>query len=401
LLDAPPRSQTEGQQLAPTGAPKLSTRRLSTALQPYRTTLAVYAGSRLLLVAVLLFNTAVRHHAIAHQIPAWDGIWYRELANGGYPTHVLHARSVLGFFPLYPLMMWALAHAASTTVDVAGLIIAEIGGAIAAVLVQKLATGWWGPESGRRAAWLFCLFPGSVVFSMVYSEGVLLPLAAGCLLALQRRRWLTAGALAGFGTAVGPTSLVLIPVCAVAAGRELHKRGFTDRAARRSLLAPLLSLVGVTAFASYLWAWTGTPFATLKTQHYGWGERTDLFALVHQAHMLANQISFAHFDHPTINLNLVAGLVGAIVYLVGLTLLLKRPRQVSIEALTWTIGIGFLAFTSEYTPPNPRLLITAFPAVIVFAHVLKGRRYVALMTVNTVLFTVLSALTYVGTTLRP
>ena len=48
---------------------------------------------------------------------------------------------------------------------------------------------------------IFCLFPGSIVFSMVYAEGLLIPLAAGCILALQRRRWVMAGALAGLATA--------------------------------------------------------------------------------------------------------------------------------------------------------------------------------------------------------
>ena len=38
-----------------------------------------------------------------------------------------------------------------------------------------------------------------------------------------------------------------------------------------------------------------------------------------------------------------------------------------MEALIWTAGISFLAVTTENVPPNPRMLITAFPAVIVLA----------------------------------
>ncbi len=56
----------------------------------------------------------------------------------------------------------------------------------------------------------------------------------------------------------------------------------------------------------------GTPLANYYAQHYGWGEKSDVFALVHQARSLADEISFAHFNHPTINLNLVAGLAGAV-----------------------------------------------------------------------------------------
>jgi hypothetical protein len=90
-----------------------------------------------------------------------------------------------------------------------------------------------------------------------------------------------------------------------------------------------------------------------------------------------------------------------VILLILLVLLLRIWREVSIEALVWTLGISFLALTSEYTPPNPRLLFTAFPAVIVLARYLKGRAFVALLSVNGVLLVVMSALTFVSTTLRP
>jgi hypothetical protein len=114
-----------------------------------------------------------------------------------------------------------------------------------------------------------------------------------------------------------------------------------------------------------------------------------------------NQISFTHFNHPTINLNLVLGLVGAIFLIVMLVLLVKVRRSVSIEAWIWTLGISFLAITSEYTPPNPRLLITAFPAAVVLAHYLKQRAFTLLLVANGVLLVGLSAITFVGVTLRP
>ena len=157
----------------------------------------------------------------------------------------------------------------------------------------------------------------------------------------------------------------------------------------------------MTTFATFLWAWTGTPFATLIAQRYGWGERTDPLALFYQVKSLANEISLTHFNDPTINLNLVIGLLGAGVLAIALVLLLRKPRLVSVEAIVWTLGIALLATTSEYVPPNPRLLITAFPAVVVFAHHLRGRRFVALAFANGALLALLSALTYVGTTLRP
>jgi hypothetical protein len=388
------------------------------AFERFRLAILVYLGTRVLLLVVAIVNGALRHHAVLNELANWDGLWYRQLANHGYPHHVIHccigqgethAQSTLGFFPLYPLLMWVGArvvmlvtsHGAVYSITVAGLIISLIGGLITTLIVQELATGWWGQRAGRRAAVLFCLFPGSVVFSMVYAEGLALPLAAGCILALQRRRWLLAGILAGFATATDPESLVLIPVCAISAGLELYRRGWRDVAALRSLVAPLLSATGVVALGAFLWAWAHTPFATVQTQHIGWSEKTDPVALIHLTSHLVDQISFSHFNHPTINLNLVVGVAGAILLLVLLVLVFRARRTISVEAIAWTVGISFLAITSEFTPPNPRLLITAFPAVIVVAYYVKGKAFGWLLAANGVLLAGLSALTFVGITLRP
>jgi Gpi18-like mannosyltransferase len=391
---------------------------LALAFERYRLAILVYLGTRVLLLIVAIVDGALRHHAVLTELANWDGLWYRQLANHGYPHHVIHccvgqgethAQSTLGFFPLYPLLMWVgsrgvmfvTSHGAVYSITVAGVIISLIGGLITTVIVQELATSWWGKPAGRRAAVLFCLFPGSVVFSMVYAEGLALPLAAGCILALQRRRWLLAGILAGFATATDPESLVLIPVCAISAGLELYRRGWRDVTALRSLLAPVLSASGAVALGAFLWAWAQTPFATSQTQHIGWSEKTDPVALIHLTSHLVDQISFSHFNHPTINLNLVVGVAGAILLLVLLVLVFRARRTMSVEAIAWTVGISFLMVTSEFTPPNPRLLITAFPAVIVLAYYLRGKAFGLLLAANGVLLAGLSALTFVGITLRP
>lgn len=143
------------------------------------------------------------------------------------------------------------------------------------MLVQRLAAGWWGGEAtARRAVLLFCLFPGSVVFSMAYSECLTLPLVLGCLLALRSERWL----VAGFASAVGPAAVILFPVCLAVAWRRIKASSCRDPAARRSLLAPLLAPAGLAIFAVYLWIHTGTPLASYEAQHYGWHQGDPLEA---------------------------------------------------------------------------------------------------------------------------
>ena len=107
------------------------------------------------------------------------------------------------------------------------------------------------------------------------------------------------------------------------------------------------------------------------------------------------------FNQPTLNANLVVGVIGALLLIGMLALMYRVRREISIEAIVWTLGISFLALTSEYVWPNPRLLITAFPAMLVFARRLQGKHYVALIATNALLLIGLSAITYVGVTLRP
>jgi Mannosyltransferase (PIG-V) len=368
----------------------------------------VYLASRVLLLVLAIVESEVRHHPIYRELQNWDGGWYRALAQDGYRHEAVHAETTLGFFPLYPMLIWVVARPVLLTTHtewhalvIAGLIISGIGGLVAAVLVQRLAARWWGEAAGRRAVALFCLFPGSVVFSMVYAEGIMIPLAAGCLLALRDRRWLLAGVLAGVATASEPEAAVLVLVCAVSAAVELRRFGWRNPSARRSLAAPLLSPLGLIGVIAFLWAWTGTPFAYWIAQHYGWRERFDPLALPHLAIRLAHTISFAHFNHPTINLNWPVGLIGAVVLVVLLALMARIRHTIWLEAWIWTLGISFIAVTSEWVPPNPRLLITAFPALIVPAYYLRRRGFSWLLLGNGALLAGMSWLTFVSVTLRP
>jgi Gpi18-like mannosyltransferase len=369
----------------------------------------IYLATRGLLLLAAYLQGSFGHHNFLKQFANWDGLWYRELANKGYPSSPYRGQTTLGFFPLFPIAIWVLEplilvffnHNAIWGSTVAGVLISMVGGFVASVLVYRLAEGWWDEQSARRATILFILFPGSVVFSMVYSEGLLLPLTAGCMYALERRRWVLAGVLAGLGTAVQPSGVVLILMCLVAALVELRRQGWSPARAWHAFLAPALSVSGLAAFALYLWAHTGTPLANYEAQHHGWGEKTDFLALVHLTTTLANEVSFTHFNEPTINLNLVVGLIGAFLLLGMLVAMFAARRQIPAPAIVWTLGITFLAITSEYVPPNPRMLITAFPALMAVGHYVKGRWFRVLAWTNGILFVVLSTLTFVGYTLRP
>jgi hypothetical protein len=370
----------------------------------------IYLAARALLILVAVLNDAFAHHSLQSQLAHWDGLWYRELANNGYPRHVSYSQTTLGFFPLFSLTIWLVTpvvelfttHNQIWSSTLAGLIISAVGGLIATIMIHRLADGWWGRDAARRATVLFVVFPGSVVFSMVYSEGLLLPLAITCVWALQRKRWLLAGTCAAFGTAVQPVGLVLAPVCGVAALIELWRHGWRAPSFRKAVGATAMSGIGVLSFMAFLWYWTGNPMATFIAQHHGWSEKTDYLALVHYVTRVAPAFDPNHFNSPqTINLNWVFGVVGAVIMAAELYLLWKSRREVPLPAITWTLAITFLAFTSEYVPPLPRMMITAFPQLMLVGRWVQGKWFAVIVFVNCIALAGLSLLTFYGHALRP
>jgi hypothetical protein len=382
---------------------------LDTWTDRLRYPLSVYAVSRLVLLLVVLGNVVFQHASLGRSLANWDGQWYLKIFSVGYPPspwHYWDVQTTLGFLPLYSMLIWLVANIFLCGPTVAGVLIALVCGGIATVQVDLLAREWWGDNdrTARRVVTFFCFFPGSVVFSMVYTEGLLLTLICGCLLALRHRRWLLAGVLAAFSTAVGPVAEAIIPTCIVASGLELYRYGWRDREARRSLLAPLLSPVGLISFGIFLWAWTGTPLASYKTQRYAWSESTTPLAVWRIGRSLYYQVRDAISGRigPSIDLNLIAGLLGTVFLIYCLVLLWRDRERIGWPPLIWTVFLAVLTLTSQKTPPNARLLICAFPAVMIFAAKIRTRRvWYVTMAITLTLLIVMSYLTYSGAPFGP
>lgn len=381
---------------AEAGRWRLAAARIGTSLGPLAWPVAVYSASRLLLLMVAALAGILGGHAVAPEFFLFDGQWYLRLAEHGYPAQALRGRSTLGFLPLYPLAMRALALLPGVSLPRAALATAMLGGLAAAVLVQRLGTAWWGERAGRWATVAFCMFPGSIVFSMGYSEGLTVPLAAGCLLALNSRRWWLAGLLAALATVVEPAAVVLMAVCVAAAGRQLRGRGWRDRQALRSLAAPLLAPLGLGGFAVFLWAWTGSPFAAIFAQHYGWHQQSQPLALLglpvarhvlgHPPQLLAHVFTW----------NIWNGVVGGVFLALSIAALIRVRRQLSAGALVLSAGIGLLTLWSVMTPPNMRMVLIAFPAVMVWGLRLSGRRLGFFLGGEVLMLVLTSLLTYSG-----
>lgn len=383
-----------------------------------RYALGAYVASRLLFFAIAVAHSLIAHAYLRVEMSNWDGHWYLATAAQWYghtiPTHA-RQYSTLGFMPLYSALMWLVAKATGIGFFGAGLSISLLFGAVATVLVGRLAQNWWGPAAARRALLFWCLFPGTIVFSMVYTESLAVALVAGALLLMERRRWLAGGLLCGLASAVAAADLSVVAVCVVASLREIHSRGIgltrdaplrvlRDRPARRSLIAPLLSPFGAVGFAIYLWIHTGSPLADYTAQSIAWEEKSTPLAVPDAFGSLVHQIfisGVANHGPGGIDLNNIVAVLGTLYLFWALWQLWTRRRNVQLTALVWAACLAVLVITSAKTPPNPRMLVLAFPLVMVVGARFSGRAFRWAMVVNVALTLVMSYFTFDGIWLRP
>jgi hypothetical protein len=346
--------------------------------------IAIFLASRVVVAAGLAVGAFVNPHLGFHDsLFIYDGDWFRQLIEHGYPTVASATeQSPVAFFPLFPLLARALQAITGLSGENALLLFNLIAGCALSVAIWQLARQLFrdqlfgdrpsvaelsrnqpsrGETSARQRAdvttALVCFFPGSYVLTMPYSETLAITLAAWCLLALLRSRWATAGVLAALATATRPNMVALCVAAAVACALAIHRRRDW-----RSLLAPLLAPAGALLTFAYLWRKTGDRFAWF-TSEKAWDEHVDF-----GRHNLSRLVHGTL--HPFDDLNITFAALSMIFTLVAAGFMLKwRP---SIILWAYTVPVIGLAATTFVVSVRPRFILTAFPLLFALARPLRG-----------------------------
>jgi hypothetical protein len=331
--------------------------------------LLAYAVSRVITVIGVAVAVLTGPNSWSKVFSVWDGRWYVKIALHGYPQAVpqgdfyagtgRQVQSSIAFFPLYSLLMRAVDKVVPGGVDVAGVVLSLLIGAVATVVVWVIADKLTDARTADRAAILFAFSPGAFVLSLVYAEGLLILLSAGCLLALLERRWVLAGVLAALAGATRPNATAVMLACAWAAGWALWKHRDW-----RALAAPVLAPLGMIAFFGYLWWHTGETRIWFRVESQGWGERIDFGR--------ANLGVFADVvTRPLHNPNrliLAASMITAVVLMVILVRA-KLPGVLNVYALS-----GLILVLASHINARPRFIFVAFPLVIALAKTIRTQR---------------------------
>lgn len=353
--------------------------------------LLAFAASRLaVLVAAGVVTQVVPGLRLPAALQKWDGAWFLTLIRDGYP-HVIPitdghvASSTVCFFPLYPLAVRAV-HRLGFGVVPAAFAVVTAAGLVATLVVWRLLCAVRGPRTADRAVALLCFFPGALVLSMLYSEALMLALAAGCLLALHRRRWVTSGVLAALAGATRFNGIVLVLPCAWAAVDGLWRRRDW-----RALAAPLLAPLGTAAFMVYLRLHTGMADAYFRTQREGWGQKID------PAGSLRYVSTFIRHPFGAVNVTIVTA---SLVFVVVAAVVLVRSRPPAIFVL-YAAGCVVLSLLTPNLALAPRFVFMAFPLVTAFADALPAAGAAAFLGAEATVLGAWAVLVLSSTTVGP
>ena len=293
-------------------------------------------------------------------LTSWDGIWYLRIVRYGYPSYVPpnitydDTQARVAFFPAYPYLVRGVDRLLPGGDTFAALFVNLILGAVFIILVGLLAREWFGVRVAGRAMVVVALFPGSFVLSFAYSEALLLMLAAACLFALQREKWLVAGLVAALATAARPNGVALIVACAVAATLVIYQKRQW-----RALIAPALSPAGFIAFQLWIDSHTGETRSWFRVQGEAWKEGAS-FGLT------ALRRTTEAFTQPLTSPTDLITAVSFIATLFVIWIAWRRHRIPAFAAAYSAVVIALMLLPSTVTA-RPRFLFTAFPLLIAAA----------------------------------
>ncbi len=224
----------------------------------------------------------------------WDGSWYREIAEHGYPMGLpvdssgAALQNAWAFYPLFPLLVRPLLGLGASW-NLAAPTLAILLAAAAVLVIDRLVQGGVDRRSAETApelptgvlvpprrlalgtVLLVGLFPAAPVLQAAYTESLTLLLIALALLLLMRRRYAAAAIPV---LALGLSRAVALPMALVVAvhlvvrlrARRQGMDALPRRDAAQVVGLGLLAVVAGLAWPAYVGLVTGVPDAYVRTQ---------------------------------------------------------------------------------------------------------------------------------------
>ncbi|MGB7537113.1 MAG: hypothetical protein WBM17_01115 [Anaerolineales bacterium] len=249
---------------------------------------------------------------------AWDSEYYIGIAVGGYDDpkiphltpfgtttfdyHVLvqgneyfgeSTSLAYAFFPMYPWLMWLfsiplsiLGLNAVATATLAGVVVSALGALGAMLALYDMTQDTLGDDGAMRALFYLIIFPTGFFLVQVYTEGLFVGLAFGCLAMLRRRGWYLVpaailGAAATLTRAVGVALIIPMAITWFRTGDwldldlEWKQIFYFFKSPNRKVLISfgkmILAFAPLIAFLIWKLSWLGINFDFVEARYFGRG----------------------------------------------------------------------------------------------------------------------------------
>ncbi|TFD89885.1 hypothetical protein [Cryobacterium serini] len=258
-------------------------------LPPWGLVLVIWAASRLLTTTLLatLFAVAIRldwNFASYRSDPtfftfsgSWDSSFYRQIALHGYPTELPTDSAgnvepnAWAFLPVFPWLVRGVSALTGLDFYVAGVLVATLFGALAALALYRLLAPRVGAHSALWAVALFCFGPLSFILQAAYAESLFLFCVFASLGLMMNRNYLWMIPVAVVAAFTRPGVLALSLALAIMLLLRWSERDrFPWRERRAIVTAGLVIAAAGLAWPLVAGAVTGVHDAYLATELSWW-----------------------------------------------------------------------------------------------------------------------------------
>jgi hypothetical protein len=327
---------------------------------------------------------------LAETFAAWDSGWYFDIARRGYYFHA-GGQSSIAFFPLYPMLVRALAWPFGGTdraLWTAGILLSVACFWLALAVLHRFTERAFGDrEAARRTILYAAVFPFSYFLTQVYTESLFLLLAVSSIACAAASRWAAAGVLGALVALTRPNGvLIAVPLGLMALAGGNRRPSFPSRAAAVALVPAGLGL-----FCAYAARLTGDPLAWLHAQEewaYTVGNRpwVELMRLIdgiaaHGLHgyFFSDPLAPYYFLHGAVALSFVA-------------LTPSVFTRVSPALGAWVAVSLYVPLTGNALEGIGRYASTLFPVFMLLGRATSRRWHEAVLVGSALVLSVLSAM---------
>ncbi len=351
------------------GTPTLSIPgRPADRLRPWLSLLALALLVKVVLVTLTLIEFGAAPDpltALGQAWDQWDARHYLYLATHGYGA-VGDARNLIAFFPLYPALISAVS-ALGLPARTSALLISNVAGVVAAILLYEVARVDGHEKAAWRAAAFFTVFPTAYFLLVGYTEALFCALTFGSVLAARRQRWLASGLLGGLAATSRLTGLALLPFLAI----ELVAARRTLRSLWQLIVPPLLVTLGFITYLLTNLLVLGDPLAFVPVQRDHWAH-----SLAAPWRGLAGAVNGITWRVPWEKLTVGGGEIagGIAAYLAAVLSWLRLRPADAVYATIVTVMVTFLPFWLSI----PRYLLGMYPLFLLAGRITRRWLYLPL-----------------------